>query len=347
MRICCLLFTAFPCALAGANEASLRDRDSLYRHGRISFHLKIAPPRTYGSSGAEDCDGSLVFDDKGRMMETYFFPLNRGPGVKKYVLVKGAGWRYTEVDDRSGTTVSFVDAASWPRLSLATQDLLEVPCSPLALGLGKAKDIEFTEDAFGSEFRGSEYHQSTFLLRFDKAGMPAKLERRSNGKLLTAWQYSGKVETGTKLLLPREAKLTVRMFGPKPFTEYSIRNADLSFQPTERDLQTKWLRPGVTIIDRRVDPVATWTYEELISANGGSNQITSDQLLVLSKELARFFQKEDRRKGALVTLLSSPGGGKDVTGYIWCGAAVVATILGIFALWRVKSAPKAKGSSGS
>lgn len=268
--------------LAVSETDVLAQRDAAYRHGFIEYRYKAPSPAPDAQVSSLDYRGKLVFDADGSMLERLEKPQNLGEGVNYATFVKGKDWRYTEIENGDGVRVTFEDAEAWLRSEDARTMVQAVPCGPLGLGLGKATGVQESKGE-NLKFSGAVEEGLIFRLTLHSDGTPTQLDYLNGDRLFGTWTYSGSLVASPSLRLPAKAEFRAPWLGEKGDRNFEFLKADLGKAPKAEELVTEWFRPGVSIVDRRVNPPVAWSYGDLLKENGGSTKLTPLQLLGLSK----------------------------------------------------------------
>ena len=288
-----VLFLGMATGPLHAQTSVLEQRDAAYKHGRILYHLDF-PSRTHANGKVDRAsvqDGALTFVDDGRYLLRTVDIGGAIPELVSTTMVKGKGWAYTEEAFKSYTQASFSDESAF-LIGSPEQFLTLEPCAPLGLGLSDKRPVSREVRPSGE----TVIRAGDVQLILGSRGEPRSYTKLRNGSTYLAWKYSGLIQASPQLVVPMEATFSAPAVGIGHGQTYRFKSVDFVRVPRSDELTTRWFRAGVTVVDRRVDPVATWTYDKLVKANGGKTELTPQRLLELSQGLSGFFKREEARK---------------------------------------------------
>jgi hypothetical protein len=242
--------------LAVPASAHASGRDDAFGSGTVTYR------RWTGTDASTTIQGALTWSRDGRYRHDVKARTPDG-GVLERSFVFHPRWKYIETKVGKSAEVSFSDAEVWPLDDDARFFIVAGPSRPLAARLGDA-DLK--------------------LLDVGPDGIPKHVERLLQGRVVNRWEFSGRLNGGA-VVVPQTARYEVPGH-PEHNRTFTIVSAKIGTAPSEGSLATEWFAPGKTIVDRRVSPNVTWSYEELRQATQGRRP-TPESLLLLSRKKSR------------------------------------------------------------
>jgi hypothetical protein len=164
--------------------------------------------------------------------------------------------------------------------------LSERPCLALAAGLSRATR---TEDTYTMPDR------TEYLVDWS-GGKVATAARRFKGKTVNLWTYSGSIPAaGANFSVPARSQLKIDLSNQQITRTYIVRSISLN-PPADSELSEPWIEAGTEVVDERVQPPVTWSYEELQAQARRLGGLTPKQLLALSERRSSSFALADAAK---------------------------------------------------
>jgi hypothetical protein len=300
-------FTVCFCVFFGAVGSCLGQTDWLQNRDKLDVHGTITFTRTDAGVSSRRSTEKLAFASDGRYLHEIVSTTEQRSGTTVVTFVKGTNWRYMERKSSLGTEVSFVNADQWPRDENPTFFLVEKPCFAIGLGLSKLQHPVFTASGNNITVTGDLSDGTSLKAQVGADRVPSSFERSYHGRVINRWQFEGVQSASKDLLVPNKSTYQLISSGNATKRVFTIATIDLSSEPPKEQLTTNWFRPGVTILDRRVDPAAMWTYDELKKAVGGANSVEPEKLLELSRQKAQAFMHLEGAKRARQSQEESKG----------------------------------------
>ena len=265
-----------------AGQPDLVARDQAYTQGKIRYTVK----NTTGSDATWTRDEVLYFARDGRFRHQLGPVSGTDDQISNITFVQGRDFRYIERRALKETVITFDNKGNWPLNDHPWFFVVSKPNFPLALGLSSVKWQTKQERAM----QGTLSDKTTVKVELGTNHLPTSLKRIYNGKVLNSWEYSGSLDAGNGLNIPKQAEYEAASATGHKNIVFDMVEAEIGKEPTRKELETNWFREGVTIRDYRVEPTIVWTYRELLSANGNRKTITPAGLLELSKKKAKRFE---------------------------------------------------------
>jgi hypothetical protein len=253
--------------VAGSRMSLAEGREDVFRSGSVEY------TRSDGNGIPLIVRGSVTWSADGRYRHTVKKTFPSGNLIEQ-TFVLNPKWRYVETKVGSKTEVLFDDTSSWTVDDDRRFFITAGPSRPLA---AKLDDDDLKLFNVGAD------------------GLPKRVERHLQGRIVNIWEYSGNLDGGP-IAVPHTARYEVPGH-PELRREFVIESARLAFTPPEDQLATKWFSHGKTIIDRRVSPSVTWSYDELLEASRGT-PMSPDSLLALSRKRSREYGRYHAQKMA-------------------------------------------------
>lgn len=276
---------------------SLTARDELFKHGTLEHRLVETAP----GHASKTQTTKLIFGSDGRMVETILHPLYM-PDSESIAYIKGEDYKYSVTVTGQETTVEFDKRPGfWSRRESSLQYIDERPSLPLGLGMANHEVSSTQPLKEGVRIICNKEPGVTSHIDFDKSGLPVEAYFDLGPGGTVSWAYEGAVRASDKLNIPARAHLAIK-FGNGKVENYSytIDKADFDHQPSNDELTYPWFKPGVFVMDRRVNPPVGWEYAKIVKANGGVTDITPDELLKLSQGMSKHFAVQLQSKDQLV-----------------------------------------------
>lgn len=130
----------------------------------------------------------------------------------------------------------------------------------------------------------------TLLMRAEH-GNGAVVDRMYDGRSVGTYTYLGHIVSDSGFVLPKKVVGVAHTSQPMTHTvEFLANNVGKAVDLDRYD--RNWLKPGRSVMDRRVDPEVAWTYESLLRANSGKTDMSLQELLELSKQRSAYFNAE-------------------------------------------------------
>jgi hypothetical protein len=251
--------------VAGFRLSPAEGREDVFRSGSVKYI------RSDGNGVPLIVRGSLTWSADGRYRHTVKKTFPNG-NVIEQSFVLDPKWRYVETKAGTITEVLFDDTSSWAIDDDRRFFITAGPSRPLA---AKLDDDDLKLFNIGAD------------------GLPKRVERHLQGRIVNVWEYSGSLDGGP-ITVPHTARYEVPGH-PELRREFVIESARLAFRPPGDQLSTNWFARGKTIIDRRVSPSVTWTYGDLLEASKGA-PMSPENLLALSRKRSREYGRYHDQK---------------------------------------------------
>jgi hypothetical protein len=186
-------------------------------------------------------------------------------------------------------TKAYYDARNYDLVGLTNG-----PCLPLGRGLSALKDIEMSGPLAGPVITGVAADGSILTATLDPEHefLPVRVRRSfKNSDMWVDWTYKGIVRSKEGVLIPET--VSAIQHGGELQVDTTFHFTSISTNPPQSaDLGAKWFVPGYRIIDNRVSPAISFTYNELLRLNNNDPDLTLAQLEVFTRERLAAVEKQ-------------------------------------------------------
>lgn len=299
------------------------DRDATYAQGRIVFSTSVTR-----DSGTTTEKIELIFNGESFSRVSVLASNRKDAKFRMDPQVETPHARYYIRKSMDKPLAEF-SSSSFPDHTSEVFHILPKPC--LALGLGFSKFPDSKVHRLGpTDYRFDLGRDAFWVAKFsaEHPDEPYRVERYGIGnQLIGYYEYRNYKRVSDKLRLPTEIEYqcSVQSFTFRKLTK--LNSVEMTAQP-ESKIALPWLMPTLNINDRRVNPEVDWTYQELMKATGNNQNLTTDQLLELSKQKSKYNAQADAAVTEQISRLKIE---RDQTAQYWklAGAIFSVGLVGI------------------
>lgn len=127
-------------------------------------------------------------------------------------------------------------------------------------------------------------NELTYKLHWESnSPFPKRTTIHLNGKQAAAWIYEEPMELQNGLSIPKRSIQLVDLGKEGSLKKvFTIESADFENAPANEICTYNWFQPNHRVIDERVDPPVSFTFEELKKLSGKSVNLSPEELLQIS-----------------------------------------------------------------
>jgi hypothetical protein len=142
-----------------------------------------------------------------------------------------------------------------------------------------------------------EAKKVSYTLTWNKEFLfPIQIQSQFRERALCQWAFDDPLKVRPGVYIPRRATQIAPVDSHTHIKKvFTIQDADFSQAPANEICTYDWYRPGHRLIDERVDPPVSFTYEDLVKLSGKQKGLRGDELLSFSRLESAKIKKESMK----------------------------------------------------